>query len=167
MNRAPAVAELGGKRLGLVDGRLGSLELLPLLDYCTRFGEPRLQSLGMWLRDDRRRRAARQGSVGSGTGNHGATDQEGEPALHEADATVSPATCLATRRIVPEPHAEELKARLAESRAVVDEREEFEAAETPIDQAEPLPSGLGDRRSSVHERGRQAAEEMRRGSTSD
>jgi hypothetical protein len=69
--------------------------------------------------------------------------------------------------VVPEPHAEALKARLAESRAVVEEREEFEAAETPIDQAEPLPSGLGDRRSSVHERGRQAAEEMRRGSTSD
>jgi hypothetical protein len=69
--------------------------------------------------------------------------------------------------VVPEPHAEALKARLAESRAVVEEREEFEAAETPIDQAEPLPSGLGDRRSSVHERGRQAAEEMRRGSTSE
>jgi small subunit ribosomal protein S6 len=102
VNRAPAVAEPGRKRLGLVDRRLGSLELLPLLDYCTRFGKPRLQGLGMRLRDDRRRGAARQGSVGSGTGNHGATDQEGEPALHEADATVSPATCLATRRIVPE-----------------------------------------------------------------
>jgi hypothetical protein len=68
---------------------------------------------------------------------------------------------------VPQPHAEALKARLAESRAVVEEREEFEAAETPIDQAEPLPSELGDRRSSVHERGRQVAEEMRRGSTSE
>ena len=67
--------------------------------------------------------------------------------------------------IVPEPHAEALKARLAESRTVVDEREEFEAAETPIDQAEPVPSEVGDRRRSVHDRGRQVAEEMRRGTT--
>ena len=67
--------------------------------------------------------------------------------------------------IVPEPHAEALKARLAESRSVVGEREEFEAAETPIDRAEPVSPELGDRRRSVHERGRQAAEEMRRGTT--
>ena len=67
--------------------------------------------------------------------------------------------------IVPEPHAEALKARLAESRSVVGEREEFEAAETPIDRAEPVSPELGDRRQSVHERGRQAAEEMRRGTT--
>jgi len=65
--------------------------------------------------------------------------------------------------VVPEPHAEALKARLAESRAVVEEREEFESAETPIDQAEPVPTEVGDRRRSVHERGRQVAEQMRRG----
>jgi hypothetical protein len=64
---------------------------------------------------------------------------------------------------VPGPHAEALKTRLAESRSVVDEREEFEAAETPIDQAEPVPREVGDRRRSVHDRGRQVAEEMRRG----
>jgi hypothetical protein len=66
--------------------------------------------------------------------------------------------------VVPEPHVEALKTKLAESRSVVDEREVFEAAETPIDQAEPVPSEVGDRRRSVHERGRSAAEEMRRGS---
>jgi hypothetical protein len=65
--------------------------------------------------------------------------------------------------VVPEPHAEALKVRLAESRSVVDEREEFEAAETPVDQAEPVPSEVGDRRRSVHDRGREVAEEMRRG----
>jgi len=65
--------------------------------------------------------------------------------------------------VVPEPHAEALKSRLAESRAVVEEREEFESAETPIDQAEPVPSEVGDRRRSVHERGREVAEQMRRG----
>ena len=67
--------------------------------------------------------------------------------------------------VVPDPHAEALKTRLAESRAVVEEREEFEGAETPIDQAEPVPTEVGDRRRSVHDRGRQVAEEMRRGSS--
>jgi len=67
--------------------------------------------------------------------------------------------------VVPEPHVEALKARLAESKAVVAEREEFESGETPVDRAEPLPSEVGDRRASVHERGRAAAEQMRRGSS--
>ena len=64
----------------------------------------------------------------------------------------------------PDPHAEALKSKLAESRVVVDDREEFEAAETPVDQAESVPPELGDRRASVHERGRQVADQMRRGS---
>jgi len=67
---------------------------------------------------------------------------------------------------VPEPHAEALKSKLAESRVVADDREEFEAAETPIDQAEPVPPEVGDRRASVHERGREMAEQMRRGNSS-
>ena len=58
---------------------------------------------------------------------------------------------------------EALKARLAESKAVVAEREEFESGETPVDQAEPVPTEVGDRRQSVHDRGRQVAEQMRRG----
>ena len=66
---------------------------------------------------------------------------------------------------VPEPHAEALKSKLAESRVVVDDREEFEAAETPIDQAEPVPPEVGDRRASVHERGREMAEQMRQNAT--
>jgi hypothetical protein len=65
---------------------------------------------------------------------------------------------------VPEPHVEALKSKLAESRVVADDREEFEAAETPIDQAENVPPELAERRRSVHERGREAAEQMRRGS---
>jgi hypothetical protein len=69
--------------------------------------------------------------------------------------------------VIPDPHAEALKARLAESRSVVDEREEFESGETPIDQAEPAPTEVGDRRRSVHDRGREVAEEMRRGSGSN
>ena len=66
---------------------------------------------------------------------------------------------------VPEPHAEALKSKLAESRVVVDDREEFEAAETPIDQAEAVPPEVGDRRASVHERGREMAEQMRQNAT--
>jgi hypothetical protein len=66
---------------------------------------------------------------------------------------------------VPDPHVEALKSKLAESRVVAEDREEFEAAETPVDQAESVPSELGDRRESVHEHGRAIAEQMRRGST--
>jgi hypothetical protein len=68
--------------------------------------------------------------------------------------------------VVPEPHAEALKTKLAEARVVADDREEFEAAETPIDQADTVPAEVGDRRRSVHERGRQVAEQMRRESSS-
>jgi hypothetical protein len=55
-----------------------------------------------------------------------------------------------------DPRAEDLRRKLDESRAVVDEREEFESAETPVDEAE-----VDDRRRAVHERGRAAAEHMR------
>jgi hypothetical protein len=54
-----------------------------------------------------------------------------------------------------------LRRKLAESRAIVDEREEFEAAETTVDQA---PEPVGDpesRRRAVHESGRAAAQRMR------
>ena len=57
--------------------------------------------------------------------------------------------------------AEELRRKLAESRTIVEEREEFESAETPIDRAEPAPE-VGERRKRVHEEGRRAAERMRR-----
>jgi len=67
---------------------------------------------------------------------------------------------------VPEPHVEALKSKLAESRVVAEDREEFEGAETPVDQAESVPPELGDRRRSVHERGREVAEQMRQNTTS-
>jgi hypothetical protein len=53
--------------------------------------------------------------------------------------------------------ADELRRKLDESRAIVEEREEFESAETPVDRAEP---GVDARRRDVHERGRAAIEEM-------
>jgi hypothetical protein len=52
--------------------------------------------------------------------------------------------------------AEALRAKLAESREVVDEREEFERAETPVDEADP-----DERRKRVHEAARATVEEMR------
>jgi hypothetical protein len=61
-------------------------------------------------------------------------------------------------------HAEELRAKLAESRAVVEDREEFDSAETPVDEAdEAVAPELGDRRRALHARGRHVAQEMRRG----
>lgn len=59
-----------------------------------------------------------------------------------------------------DPRAEELRRKLDESRTIVEEREEFEAAETPVDEV-PEPAEVEDRRKAVHERGRAAADEMR------
>ena len=59
-----------------------------------------------------------------------------------------------------DPRAAELRRKLDESRSIVGERDAFEEAELPIDQAEPL----GDpesRRRDVHEAGRAAVERMR------
>ena len=56
----------------------------------------------------------------------------------------------------PDARADELRQRIAESREVVDEREAFEEAETPLDEADPEV-----RRQDVHVRGRAALERMR------
>ena len=60
-----------------------------------------------------------------------------------------------------DPRAEELRRKLAEARTIVEEREEFEAAETPVDRAETAPE-VDERRKRVHEEGRRTAERMRR-----
>ena len=65
------------------------------------------------------------------------------------------------RRRKAEPHVEEdpaesLRARLEESRAVVDERERFEEKETPVDEADP-----DERRRSVHDDARARIDELR------
>jgi hypothetical protein len=59
----------------------------------------------------------------------------------------------------PEPDpASDLRRKLDESRAAVGEREEFESAEVPVDQAEP---GVDARRREVHDRAKSAVDEMR------
>ncbi len=63
---------------------------------------------------------------------------------------------MGTRGNGPDP-AEELRAKLEESRVVVGEREEFEAGETPVDAA-PDPES---RRRDVHEQARKRIDELR------
>jgi hypothetical protein len=62
----------------------------------------------------------------------------------------------------PNPRAAELRRKLAESRALVEERETFEAAEPTVEQTEHAPDDPERRRREVHEAGRQIAREMRR-----
>jgi hypothetical protein len=61
-----------------------------------------------------------------------------------------------------DPRAEELRRKLAESRGMVEEREEFEAAELTIDHAEPAPEDPESRRRAVHEAARDTVEQMRK-----
>jgi hypothetical protein len=67
------------------------------------------------------------------------------------------------RRRAPRPSrpvadpADTLRAKLEEARAVTDDRDEFQAGETPVDEADPE-----DRRRSVHEDARARIEELRR-----
>ncbi len=59
-----------------------------------------------------------------------------------------------------DPRADELRARLDESRPVVDDREEFEGAETTVDAVEAVPEPE-ERRRAVHDEGRAAVDRMR------
>lgn len=73
------------------------------------------------------------------------------------------------RESAPDPAAE-LRAKLEESRSVADERDEFEAGETPVDQADPdaaqvAPSPVDEadpeaRRRAVHEQTRARIDEL-------
>jgi hypothetical protein len=60
----------------------------------------------------------------------------------------------------PDPRADELRARLDESRPVVEDREEFEGAETTVDAADVVPDP-DDRRRAVHAEGRSVVDRMR------
>jgi hypothetical protein len=61
----------------------------------------------------------------------------------------------------PDPRADELRRKLDESRSIVEEREEFEGAELPIDRAEPPPEDPASRRRAVHDAGRSTVDRMR------
>ena len=66
------------------------------------------------------------------------------------------------RSDVPDPRAEELRRRLAESRELVGERDEFEAAEPTVEQTEHAPDDPERRRREVHDTARTVAQQMRR-----
>jgi MYXO-CTERM domain-containing protein len=73
---------------------------------------------------------------------------------------------LRRRREAPgdtDPRADELRRKLAESRSIVEERDEFEAAEVTIDLAEPAPVDPESRRRAVHESARETVDRMRQG----
>jgi MYXO-CTERM domain-containing protein len=61
----------------------------------------------------------------------------------------------------PDPRADELRRKLAESRSIVEERDEFEAAEVTVDRTEPALDPES-RRRAVHDNGRATVERMRR-----
>jgi hypothetical protein len=61
----------------------------------------------------------------------------------------------------PDPRADELRRKLAEARSIVEERDEFEAAEVTVDLAEPAPVDPESRRRAVHDVGRATVERMR------
>jgi hypothetical protein len=60
-----------------------------------------------------------------------------------------------------DPRADELRRKLAESRSIVEERDEFEGAELTVDRAEPAPEDPETRRQAVHDEGRATVERMR------
>jgi hypothetical protein len=60
-----------------------------------------------------------------------------------------------------DPRADELRHKLAESRSIVEERDEFESAELTVDKAEPAPEDPESRRRAVHDAGRATVERMR------
>ena len=71
---------------------------------------------------------------------------------------------LRRRREAPadsDPRADELRRKLAESRSMVEERDEFEAAEVTVDLAEPLAEDPESRRRAVHDAARETVECMR------
>lgn len=61
-----------------------------------------------------------------------------------------------------DPRADELRSRLDESRPVVEDREEFEGAETTVDAVDAIPDP-DERRRSVHAEGRSVVDRMRGG----
>ena len=58
-----------------------------------------------------------------------------------------------------DPRADELRRKLDDSKQLVEEREQFESGETPVDEVEA--ATLEGKRTAVHERGHEAARQMR------
>ncbi|MGZ4366764.1 MAG: hypothetical protein ACXVFD_14360, partial [Gaiellaceae bacterium] len=63
--------------------------------------------------------------------------------------------------VSPDPRAAELRRKLAESRSILAERDEFEGGEVTVDLAEPAPEDPETRRRAVHETARDTVRRMR------
>jgi hypothetical protein len=61
-----------------------------------------------------------------------------------------------------DPRADELRRKLDEARSMVEERDEYEAAEVTVDLAEPAPEDPESRRRAVRDAGRATVEQMRK-----
>jgi hypothetical protein len=61
-----------------------------------------------------------------------------------------------------DPRADELRRKLEQSRAIVEDRDEFEGAELTVDRAEPAPEDPESRRRAVHESARATVDQMRK-----
>jgi hypothetical protein len=102
VHSAPPVGQVGlDRRLSLVHRGLAGIELGLILDHRPRLGKLGSQLFRIRVRRRRGCRHAPHEPVDRRPGDGGATDQNGEPGSHEGDAIVSPATCLAGRRLVP------------------------------------------------------------------
>jgi hypothetical protein len=61
-----------------------------------------------------------------------------------------------------DPRAEELRRKLADSRSIVEERDEFEGAELTVDLAEPAPEDPESRRRALHDSARATVDQMKK-----
>jgi hypothetical protein len=65
------------------------------------------------------------------------------------------------RRPAPEPAlAEDLRAKLAQSRTIEADRADFEGGETPVDEVPDVDADVDSRRADVHARARRAIDEL-------
>src|SRR5918994_3025805 len=97
MHRTPPRVRVFGRRFYLVDGRLGGLELLAVVDDRTRLFESAAELFGPWIGRFDLHPTCRPAPdrPPEGSERKGDSPQESEPALHEADATLPPAACPA------------------------------------------------------------------------
>jgi hypothetical protein len=89
-----------GDGLGGVHGGLGAFELIPVVDDRTGLLEPAAELIGSRIDGGiGRRRPAADHPPQPGEADRGSAGQERKAAVHEADATLVAASCLAPRRL--------------------------------------------------------------------
>jgi hypothetical protein len=87
--------------LGLVDRRLRRLELFARGDHGARLVEPLSKFVRARIRDRLGRRAAEETGRDRARRGGRSSRENGDPALHEADATLPRSSCLVLHRTFP------------------------------------------------------------------